>query len=194
MFIIPPTPRDQWDVFCYYEKSFTPEECERIITLGNSLTEYDGVVDQNVIDPKVRKNKISWIGWSTDSDWIFQKLHEVVGGANKIRYGFDLQGFVEPLQFTKYQSPADHYDWHSDHGSGNFSLRKLSMTFQLSSGDAYTGCDLELANAPNQGNQEAIRGQGCGIVFPSFERHRVTPLITGTRYSLVAWVAGPPFR
>ena len=32
------------------------------------------------------------------------------------------------------------------------------------------------------------------VVFPAFEHHRVTPMISGTRNSLVCWVGGPPFR
>jgi PKHD-type hydroxylase len=31
-------------------------------------------------------------------------------------------------------------------------------------------------------------------LFPSFVLHRVTPVTKGTRYSLVAWVSGPPFK
>ena len=39
-----------------------------------------------------------------------------------------------------------------------------------------------------------IRPQGSVIVFPSFVWHRVTPVTKGTRYSLVLWTCGQPFR
>ena len=36
--------------------------------------------------------------------------------------------------------------------------------------------------------------QGTMIFFPSFLMHRVTPVKQGTRYSLVSWFLGPPFK
>jgi hypothetical protein len=33
--------------------------------------------------------------------------------------------------------------------------------------------------------------EGCSIIFPSFLYHRVTPIISGTRYSLTVWCKGP---
>ena len=36
--------------------------------------------------------------------------------------------------------------------------------------------------------------QGTLIAFPSYTLHEVTPLISGTRYSLVAWLGGPTFK
>ena len=35
--------------------------------------------------------------------------------------------------------------------------------------------------------------EGSIIVFPSFLKHRVTPVTKGVRYSLVSWFVGPPF-
>ena len=36
--------------------------------------------------------------------------------------------------------------------------------------------------------------QGHAIFFASFIRHRVTPIIRGTRRSLVMWFGGTPFK
>ena len=35
---------------------------------------------------------------------------------------------------------------------------------------------------------------GSVIVFPSCMEHRVTPITKGTRYSVVCWFVGPPFK
>jgi PKHD-type hydroxylase len=35
---------------------------------------------------------------------------------------------------------------------------------------------------------------GDALVFPSFLRHRVTPVSRGVRYSLVTWIEGPQWR
>ena len=39
-----------------------------------------------------------------------------------------------------------------------------------------------------------IRPRGSIIVFPSFVWHRVNPVTRGTRYSLVMWNLGWPFK
>ena len=39
-----------------------------------------------------------------------------------------------------------------------------------------------------------IRPRGSIIIFPSFVWHRVAPVTKGTRYSLVVWSLGYPFR
>jgi len=39
-----------------------------------------------------------------------------------------------------------------------------------------------------------IRPKGSIVVFPSYVFHRVTPVTRGTRYSLVCWSVGKPFR
>ena len=36
--------------------------------------------------------------------------------------------------------------------------------------------------------------QGHAVFFASFIRHRVKPVIRGTRKSLVMWFGGPPFK
>ena len=43
-------------------------------------------------------------------------------------------------------------------------------------------------------DKEKMRQQGTLIAFPSFLEHRVTPVTRGERFSLVAWMDGPPYR
>ena len=57
-------------------------------------------------------------------------------------------------------------------------------------------CKDELQIAVKEWNQspdEAFK-KGSVIVFPSFHRHRVTPVTSGIRHSLVTWVEGPHWR
>ena len=44
------------------------------------------------------------------------------------------------------------------------------------------------------GPYRAHKARGTLVAFPSYVMHRVTPVTSGTRKSLVAWVAGPKFR
>jgi PKHD-type hydroxylase len=80
-------------------------------------------------------------------------------------------------------------DWNPDPMS---CVRKLSIVVQLSDPNTYTGCDLILKNG--NANYYFNRTRGNAIFFPSFYLHKVTPLTSGTRYSLVIWIEGDSFQ
>ena len=78
-------------------------------------------------------------------------------------------------------------------------VRKLSMTINLTTPDQYKGGNLKFDFGPHAGRGrfktcQEIRPQGSIIVFPSFIQHQVTPVTSGTRYSLVLWSLGKPFK
>ena len=66
------------------------------------------------------------------------------------------------------------------------------MVVQLSDPSGYIGSNLQVmsSGAP----KSMPRDRGSVMIFPSWQVHRVTPLETGLRYSLVAWIWGEPFR
>ena len=78
--------------------------------------------------------------------------------------------------------------------------RKISVTVNLNSEGSYEGGNLKFdwgrhARADNQYHEcTEIRPQGSVIVFPSYLYHCVTPVTKGTRYSLVLWALGRPFK
>ena len=117
------------------------------------------------------------------------------------RYGFSIDGLAEDLQFTIYDRPGAFYTWHQDGLDAEVSHRKLSIVVQLTEPSRYSGADLEFLEVDADYDDvqrdefhSRCRRQGTAVVFPSFEFHRVTPLVAGVRHSLVCWVAGPPFR
>lgn len=79
-------------------------------------------------------------------------------------------------------------------------IRKLSMSINLNSPEEYTGGDLKFDLGLHVNKNERfkifneIKPQGSIVVFPSFVDHCVTPVLTGTRYSLVVWYLGRPFK
>lgn len=79
-------------------------------------------------------------------------------------------------------------------------VRKISLTLNLNSPNAYEGGDLKFdfgmhVDASDRFYEcEEIRPQGSIIVFPSFVDHCVTPITKGTRYSLVLWTLGDPWK
>ena len=180
---------DQWSPGVAGEGIFSPEECARIRALRGEVKEGDILGD----DPKAayRSSKVSWIRPSEESNWLFQKCAGVCGQVNAERFKMDLAGYTEPLQLAEY-GPDNHYDWHLDFGGGRFSIRKLSFIVQLSDPADYEGGAVEImaANKP----VTFPRGQGTVIAFPSFVLHRVAPVTSGTRFSLVGWIGGPHYR
>jgi PKHD-type hydroxylase len=105
-----------------------------------------------------------------------------------------------------------YYDWHCDswekvyesNGPDNGKMRKLSMTCQLTDGSEYEGGELEFdfRNYDPYMRDESkhirsvpeILPKGSIVVFPSHLWHRVKPVTKGTRYSLVVWHLGYPFK
>lgn len=107
-------------------------------------------------------------------------------------WNFEVTGFAENFQLTKYEK-GNKYDMHVDAGLyGTPMPRKLSIVVQLSDPNDYEGGELDILCT--DGDIEMLRGQGDVIVFPSYMYHKVREVTKGTRYSLVSWVGGPPFR
>lgn len=184
-----------------FPRVFGKRQCQEIIDLGLALERETGLVSIGTSDKEndqARLADIAWLSPGGDSNWIFDKLAGVVDRANR-SYDFELDGFTEDAQFTCYDRTGSFYDWHQDGLEGELSIRKLSLVVQLTDPATYDGCDLELFSLSCDPEiaetwREDLRQQGSVIAFPAFEFHRVTPTLSGKRYSLVCWVGGPPFR
>jgi|TARA_Y100000114_G_scaffold130440_1_gene128239 PKHD-type hydroxylase len=171
----------------------------------------DGTLKKSALKNLQKKRK-SDIVWMNDS-WIYKEIHPYIHQANKLA-GWNFQwDWSESCQFTKYE-PGQFYDWHCDSWevpydkpndpNSNGKIRKLSVTISLSDPSEYEGGNLEFDfrnNADWAENRKAkvkecteIRPRGSIIVFPSFCWHRVNPVTKGTRYSLVIWNLGWPFK
>jgi PKHD-type hydroxylase len=167
--------------------AFDPAECQAIIALGETRNATAGRVEIGA--DSYRVSKIVWIEPEEASHWIYHRLGVLFVQANR-HYGLELTGLVDALQYTVY-GPGEHFDWHIDLGPGQTSARKLSMTVQLSPPGDYSGGELEFINAPGP---NVARDIGAATVFPSYLAHRVAPVQSGVRRSLVAWACGPAFR
>jgi len=77
-------------------------------------------------------------------------------------------------------------------------IRKISVTINLNQPNDYEGGNLKFDFGPHALERYhecvEIRPQGSIIVFPSHIYHQVTPVTKGTRYSLVLWCSGYPFK
>ncbi|HKY13710.1 MAG TPA: 2OG-Fe(II) oxygenase [Microthrixaceae bacterium] len=187
-----------------HPRVFTPRQCDRIVALGTELVSAEALLEggdgDEVHDVELRRSRTAWIAPDDNTWWIFEKLASLVEKVNR-RYGFELTGFGEDLQFTTYDGPGSFYSWHQDGLDGEVATRKLSFVVQLSAEDDYDGGELQLFDVVEDYDREELaafteltRERGTVVAFPSFEYHRVLPMRRGCRHSLVAWVSGPPFR
>ena len=182
--------------------------CDDIVAYGKALKEETGVTfgydpdnmtpnQQKQLEQK-RKSNVVWM----NPRWIYRELHPLVHEANK-NAGWNFHwDWSESCQFTKYDgNKKQHYDWHTDAGTRineNGKIRKLSMTVALVDGSEYEGGDFEInMSTPDRENIHVIKEakiKGSVTIFPSFVWHRVKPVTAGTRYSLVLWSIGEPFK
>lgn len=183
--------------FAAWADAFSPQEMDRIEAHGDRLTveraSLLGVPEEEVrAFDAVRITRTAWIAPGPDTKWIYDRMQGIVRALNERTYQFDLRGFSENFQYTIYDgAEGGHYDWHVDHGPLHV-RRKLSLSLQVSHASQYEGCDLQL----KAGNkiETAPRERGTVIAFPSYVLHRVTPVVSGTRKSMVVWVTGPKFK
>ena len=156
------------------------------------------------VDTNVRDSKVNWLD---ANNALTRTIWSYILDANLLYFNYQLEGH-ESVQFTRYEKD-EFYKWHTDSG-GNFDevdskiengtmtkmegIRKLSASLQLSKPEDYEGCELEFYNGDNEPEKLPIKGQGTIIVFDSVSWHRITPAISGTRYSLVMWARGPRFQ
>ena len=204
--------------YWYFPSALTPRFCDDVIAYANaqkeSMARTGGYENQKLNKDQVKnmqRKRKSDLVWLNDT-WIYKELHPYVHEANK-NAGWNFEwDRSESCQFTKYRL-NQYYDWHCDSWDKPYDkpdrldygkIRKLSMTCQLTDGSEYEGGELEFdfrnynphmrEEAKHLRQAKEILPKGSIIVFPSFVWHRVKPVTAGTRYSLVVWHLGKPFK
>lgn len=178
--------------YCIVEKYFSDEEVEKIIDLEELQQFSEGKVGSG--DPKVNKktrdSEISWLVLSNESKWVFDKFSSLVGKVNYDHFMLDIDGF-DSFQYTKYK-PKQHYNWHYDADLGYATWeRKISATVLLTDPEKYNGGEFEIVVNGNIEEPLSFKPtKGSVIFFASWMPHRVAPVKSGVRKSLVAWVMG----
>lgn len=206
--------------YYYFQSALTPRFCDELIKYGisqqeqlaltggqtNKIQEGKNLSDEDLKD--LKKKRDSNIVWLSDR-WIFKEIQPFIHQANRLA-GWDFEwSFSEACQFTKYKL-NQFYDWHCDSWEAPYAnkdnpdtfgkIRKLSVTCSLSSPEDYEGGELEFDFRNTDPDKQSIRKcaeikpRGSIVVFPSHVWHRVKPVTKGTRYSLVIWNLGYPFK
>lgn len=180
--------------FTTWTDAFSDEEVKRLVAYGDAKVATDAVLGDSRLDAEYRRSKVAWLDTDPEIMWMFDRMAYVARSLNGQFYRFDLYGFGENFQYTTYHADElGHYDWHQDGGIGHTGApRKLSMVLQLSDPADYEGGDLEIMSQKKP--VQVTKQKGLVAVFPSYMMHRVTPVTSGTRRTLVAWITGPAFR
>jgi len=171
------------------ERVFAPEECVQLIADFTPLLKPALIETMDLAQSaSIRKSSAVFVAPNKSTNWVFDRLGKATREVNDAVYGFDVSQFREGFQFTRYEV-GEYYGPHFDIGPGKLTERKLSLTVQLSAPEDYSGGELIIYP-----EFVAPKEQGTMTVFPSFMCHDVRPVTVGVRYSLVSWLAGPPFK
>lgn len=174
--------------------ALSPDQCARIIAHAAGAQMRDAGLVRQQTDHQIRRADIAWLDDIAGAGWVMDHMIALTAAANRDAFGYDLTDFGESAQVARYDAARQgHFDWHSDIGTGVWAAkRKLTIVVQLSDPDLYQGGTLQLQ--PDSADHDAPRDLGCATIFPSYMRHRVTPVTQGTRWSLTLWAHGPAFR
>lgn len=182
----------------FSRNTFNESEIERVVAYFETLEKVKGNVgNAKATDDisRTRVSKVAWVKLNNESRWIYERLAAVTRRINGKHFRYDLYGFHDHMQYTVYEGEEkSHYDWHTDSGSTttNDPPRKLSLVLQLNGPEEYEGGELEVMTTGRP--VRVVREKGLIVVFPSYTVHRVRPVTSGVRRSLVVWVCGPAFR
>ena len=86
-----------------------------------------------------------------------------------------------------HYSIGDSFDIHQD-----FYFPNQIYNIVVTLSDEYEGGELQTFTQPEP--QAVDKKRGLIAAFPSWALHRVTPVTSGVRRTLVVWVAGPQFK
>lgn len=137
----------------------------------------------------VRKGSHVWVN---DTPFTNNVLQQLALDANEVLWNLaDIDSEFPSIQYTLYDQPSDHYDWHQDHYAEEEDItgfhRKVSISLCLSHDDMYEGAEFFIKDGSNTNVRYFKMRYGDFIVFPSDLEHRVNALRSGSRLSLVVW-------
>ena len=194
-----------------------PEEVVNIIQKDLSIKFDSGMDDSRLMGDALNKDKRnSQNAWVPTTHWLGGFMWHYIERANRENFLYDLRCIDgESMQYTQYDI-GQFYSWHNDAGlAGQYKpqsvgngkdglandflnentemVRKLSFVLQLSDTDDYEGGNFQLLDESGK-SYFAPRKRGTVILFDSRTQHRVLPVKSGRRKSIVGWTVGPRWR
>jgi PKHD-type hydroxylase len=163
------------------------EECESLLNYSLSklkLKKAKVKIDNEFKIDSHRQSNIAFEQY-LEFPYLMNRLKKVISNNVDIK-GFDFNFENKQFQFTEYKS-GDYYDWHTDILDDSIDRRFCSIVIQLNNN--YENGELQFKNINTEKSNT-----GTLYMFPSDMYHRVTPITTGIRYSLVMWLNLTPIK
>lgn len=156
------------------------QECEQIINLARA----EGWEKGTIIDGSPVRN--SSVRFLYQPQWILDRMKQLAVHAGPL-LGLEVwPELLESVQIGRYLPPSEDYDWHVDHDPTRRHVthdRKLSLVGSLCEGGF-----LEIKDVG------PIRlNTGDFLAFGGNVSHMAPPL-EYKRYTMVAWIPGPPWK
>ena len=166
--------------------AFSEDECDAVIALaelGGAAAPVYGR-EGGVVDVRQRNVWARLHPRACGPEWLFARLDGLFAQA-AAAFALPVGPISEDVQILRYDVGGHFQTWHSDAGSDAHERRRISMSVELSTRADYDGGELEIVPARVGGTRTLPRGSAQ--LFPSRALHRVTPVVRGTRWALVAW-------
>lgn len=163
------------------EKNYLEEENKDLAAIGPNGEKLKNVATKIINYSEVKKH--------------ISHIVESVFLINRDHFGYDLFNISGQmgLHYNVYDSKTkDSYDWHIDRSLFPNSDMKLTVIINLSE-KSFEGGDLFIQQTEIVGIPE-LKQIGTVIAFPSYVRHKVTPVTKGVRKNLVLFFSGPNFK
>ena len=168
----------------------TKEECDEILKFSlKNLKLFPSEIINNYIDGvdnNIRKSNQVFYPYYKKFPFLLEKMSKLLNKYISVK-GLDLDYKHSQFQFTEY-NVGNHFNWHKDTYGEKITNydRYCSLVIQLN--DTYEEGDLEIKTIEGE-NLIVEKGVGNLILFLSDIEHRVTPVTSGVRYTLVNWVS-----
>lgn len=167
----------------------SPRLVREVLGLKRSLDPFDaGMYNPEATELEnyaagLRKTEVRWVEEKHHRE-LYAEIGRIVVEHQRVLGVDGPLRFASSMQLATYRE-GHHFTWHRDVGPADPVQRLISISVLLS--DDFTGGQMEFKKPESP----MLRKPGDMIMFTSDEMHRVVPVISGTRNSLVAWCARP---
>ena len=140
-----------------------------------------------------RNSSVSWIKDRTICQRVFSVIKDKAGDFSNLHLDN-----IEPLQYSEYDTSQE-YGWHQDLNNKPYDdgrIRKISFSIFLNNNFEGGEFDLEIYGPDAKPRYVSIwkrHSENC-VIFNSDMWHRVRPVKSGVRESIVGWLLGPTIK
>ena len=162
----------------------SPEHCHRLI----SLAEGKGLNSIGRDRYGQASTTASCRLMPEDDELIYELFAQKATELNAEIWRVSLTGIYEPVSVLRYRTG----DWIRPHIDADYRVpdpSKLTASIQLVPKNSFTGGVLTIAES-----EDFQLDIGDAVIFPSHMLHTVSPIESGERFALAAWIHGSPFR